>query len=46
MAGVITQNMGKGAGDEELARMLAELEVLSDEEAQRLLAQEMREKNV
>jgi acyl carrier protein len=40
MAVVITENMAKKAGDEELARMLAELESLSDEEAQRRLAEE------
>jgi len=46
MAMIITQNETKKAGQEELARMLTELEALSDEEAQRLLTQEMREKNV
>ncbi len=40
MAVVITKNMAKKAGDKELARMLAELESLSDEEAQRRLAEE------
>jgi len=40
MAMVITENMAKKAGDKELARMLAELESLSDEEAQRRLAEE------
>jgi amino acid adenylation domain-containing protein len=40
MAVVITENMAKKTGDEELARMLAELESLSDEEAQRRLANE------
>jgi amino acid adenylation domain-containing protein len=40
MAVVITENMAKKAGDEELARMLAELESLSDEEAKRRLAEE------
>ena len=40
MAVVITENMAKKAGDEELAHMLTELESLSDEEAQRLLAEE------
>ncbi|MFQ5683991.1 MAG: amino acid adenylation domain-containing protein, partial [Candidatus Binatia bacterium] len=40
MAVVITRNMRKKAGDEELARMLTEVESLSDEEAKRLLARE------
>jgi hypothetical protein len=40
MAVVITQNQAAKVGQEELARMLAELESLSDEEAQRLLAEE------
>ena len=39
MAVVITENIAKKAGDEELARMLAELESISDEEAQRRLAE-------
>ena len=38
MAVVITQNQAKKVGQEELARMLSELEGLSDEEAQRLLS--------
>ena len=37
MAVVIVQNQAKKAGEEELNRMLAELEALSDEEAQQLL---------
>ena len=40
MAVVITENMAKKAGNEELARMLTELESLSDEEAQKLVASE------
>jgi amino acid adenylation domain-containing protein len=40
MTVVITKNMAKKAGDEELARMLSELESLSDEEVQRRLAEE------
>ena len=40
MTMIITQNETKKAGQEELARMLTELEALSDEEAQRLLADE------
>ncbi|MEE9569909.1 MAG: phosphopantetheine-binding protein [Candidatus Binatia bacterium] len=40
MAVVITENMAKKAGDEELALMLAELESLSDEEARKRLADE------
>ena len=42
MAVVITENMAKKAGDEELARMLAELESLSDEEARQRLADESK----
>ena len=38
LAAVITQNQAEGAGQEELARMLAGVEALSDDEAQRLLA--------
>jgi len=40
MAAIILQNMAKQAGGEELARMLTELESLSDEETQRRLADE------
>jgi len=40
MAVVITENMAKKVGDEELALMLAELESLSDEEARKRLADE------
>ncbi|MCZ6626467.1 MAG: AMP-binding protein, partial [Deltaproteobacteria bacterium] len=40
MAVVITENMAKKAGGEELARMLAELESISDEEARQRLADE------
>ncbi|MFQ5684549.1 MAG: AMP-binding protein [Candidatus Binatia bacterium] len=40
MAQIIIQNDAKLAGDKELARMLAELDTLSDEEAKRLLADE------
>ena len=40
MAVVITENMAKKVGDKELARMLTELESLSEEEAQRRLAEE------
>ena len=38
MAIVIVQNQAKEAGPEDLARMLTEVEALSDKEAQRLLA--------
>jgi amino acid adenylation domain-containing protein len=44
MAVIITQNQAAKVGQEELARMLAELEALSDEEAQQRLAQQLREK--
>jgi amino acid adenylation domain-containing protein len=37
MTAVITEHQGKQLGDEEMERMLGELESLSDEEAQRLL---------
>jgi len=40
MAVVITKNMAKKVGDKELAHMLAELKSLSNEEAQRRLAEE------
>ena len=40
MAVIITQNMGKEAGGKELARMLSELDTLSDEEARRALTEE------
>ncbi len=40
MAMVITENMAKKAGDEALARILAELESISDEEARKHLAEE------
>ena len=40
MAVVITENMANKVGHEELARMLAELESLSDEEARKQLADE------
>jgi amino acid adenylation domain-containing protein len=40
MASVITQNQGNTASQEDLARLLSEVEALSDEEAQRLLADE------
>ena len=46
MATVITQNQAKKAGQEEVDRMLAELEALSDEEAQRLLADEQRKEDI
>ncbi len=42
MAMIITQNETKKAGQEELARLLPEVESLSDEEAQRLLAKESK----
>ncbi|MFQ5681991.1 MAG: AMP-binding protein [Candidatus Binatia bacterium] len=42
MALIITENMAKKAGDEELARMLAELESISNEEAQKRLADESK----
>src|SRR3990172_6913022 len=38
MAAVIAKHQGKNLGDEELASILTELETLSDEEAERLLA--------
>ncbi|MFQ5852527.1 MAG: amino acid adenylation domain-containing protein [Candidatus Binatia bacterium] len=44
MVVVITRNEAKKVGQEDLARMLAELETLSDKEVQHLLAQQMREK--
>ena len=40
MATVIMEHQGKRLGEEELERMLGELESLSDEEAQRILAEE------
>jgi len=40
MAGVIEQSQGKNLGEEDLERVLAELESLSDEEAQHLLAEQ------
>ena len=40
MAVVIKQNQAKKAGKEEMARMVAELEVLPDEEARRFLTEE------
>lgn len=43
MAMIITQNETKKARPEDLARMLTEVESLSDEEAQRLLARESEE---
>ncbi len=42
MAVVITENMAKKVGDEELALMLAELESISDEEARQRLADESK----
>jgi len=45
MAVVITENMAKKAGDEELARMFAELESISDEEARKRLADEKAKKD-
>lgn len=42
MAAVITQNQAKKAGQEELARVLAEVESLSDEEARQRLADESK----
>ncbi len=46
MALVITQSQAEKAKPEEMIHMLADLEALSDEEAQHLLAQEMRDKEV
>jgi acyl-coenzyme A synthetase/AMP-(fatty) acid ligase/acyl carrier protein len=43
MAAVIMQNQAVAAGPEDLARMLAEIEALSDREAERLLADESME---
>ena len=45
IAVVIAQNHTKKAGREEASRMLADLEALSDEEAQRLLAEENPQRN-
>jgi amino acid adenylation domain-containing protein len=42
MAVVITENQAKKVGPEDLARMLAELEALSDEEARQRLADESK----
>ena len=42
MAQIIVENQTKKAGQDELARMLTEVESLSDEEAQRLLAKESK----
>jgi amino acid adenylation domain-containing protein len=39
MAGVIMEHQGKQLGEEDLERVLSELEALSDEEVQRLLAE-------
>ena len=44
MAVVIRQNQAEKAGQEALARMLADVEACSDEEAQHLLEQELRGK--
>jgi amino acid adenylation domain-containing protein len=41
MAAVITEYQGKQLGQEALARVLSELELLSDEEAQRLVSQDI-----
>jgi uncharacterized coiled-coil protein SlyX len=41
MAAVITEHQGKALAEEELKRVLAELELMSDEEAQRLVAKEL-----
>jgi tyrocidine synthetase-3 len=40
MAAIITQNQAKRASPEDLARLLSEVEALSDEEAQKLLVTE------
>jgi hypothetical protein len=42
MATVITQYQGKMLGEEELARILTELESMSDEEAKQLVAIKVR----
>ncbi len=42
MTVVITQNMANKAGEEELSRMLAELESITDKEAQRRLEDEIK----
>ena len=42
MSLVIVQNQARRAGEKELARMLTEIESLSDREAQRLLAEESK----
>ena len=41
MAAVITEHQGKALAEEELKHVLAELELMSDEEAQRLVAKEL-----
>ena len=40
MAAVITEHQGRLSGKEELERLLSELELMSDEEAQQLVAKE------
>ena len=40
MAIVVAQKQAKKLGEEELARLLSELESISEDEAQRLLAKE------
>jgi hypothetical protein len=40
MAAVITEHRGKRLGKEELERLLGELDALSEEEAQRRLAEQ------
>jgi hypothetical protein len=42
MAAIIAQHQGKKLREEELDRILAELETLSDEDAKRLLADQSR----
>ena len=42
MATVITEYQGKMLGEEELARILTELESMSDEEAKQLVAIKVR----
>jgi predicted Zn-dependent peptidase len=46
MALVISQNQTKKAGQEELEHMLEEVEALSEEEAQRLVSSEPKNRNL
>jgi hypothetical protein len=46
MALVISQNQTKKVGQEELEHMLEEVEAMSDEEAQRLVSSEPKNRNL